>query len=67
MICADREGKEHQIEADSVVLATGLQSREDVYARFEGLAPRVFKVGDCVKPGKIYDAFRDAWHAVFSI
>jgi 2,4-dienoyl-CoA reductase-like NADH-dependent reductase (Old Yellow Enzyme family)/NADPH-dependent 2,4-dienoyl-CoA reductase/sulfur reductase-like enzyme len=66
VICMDKEGKEHRLEADSVVLATGLRSRQDMAARFEGLAPRVIKIGDCVQPRKIYHAFREAWTAVFS-
>ena len=66
VICTDRTGEEQKIDADSVVLATGLRPRQNVVAKFEGLAPQVFKVGDCVQPGKIYHAFRDAWRTVFS-
>ena len=66
VVCTDKTGKDQQVDADSVVLAMGLQPRLDVVSRFEGLAPRVFKVGDCVQPGKIYHAFRDAWRVVFS-
>lgn len=66
VVCTDKTGKDQQVDADSLVLAVGLQPREDVVTKFEGLAPQVFKVGDCIQPGKIYHAFRDAWRVVFS-
>lgn len=65
-ICTDKAGKEHHLDADSVVLATGLQARREGAARFRGLVPQVFTIGDCVQPRKIYNAFREAWVAVFS-
>lgn len=67
VICLDKAGKDQELDADSVVLAVGLQPRQGEVRKFEGLAPQVFKVGDCIQPRKIYHAFRTAWHAVFSI
>ena len=66
VICTDKMGKDQGIDADSLVLAVGLQPRQDVVTKLEGLAPQVFKVGDCVQAGKIYHAFREAWRTVFS-
>jgi 2,4-dienoyl-CoA reductase-like NADH-dependent reductase (Old Yellow Enzyme family)/NADPH-dependent 2,4-dienoyl-CoA reductase/sulfur reductase-like enzyme len=66
VICRDKDGKEHQIEADSMVLATGLHAKQDLATKFDGLVPRTFKIGDCAQPRKIYHAFREAWKAVFS-
>jgi len=66
VFCTDKAGKDQQMDADSVVLAMGLQPRQDEVAKLERLVPRVFKVGDCVQANKIYHAFRSAWHAVFS-
>lgn len=65
-VCTDKAGKDQQIDADSVVLALGLQPRQDVVAKFEGLGSQVSKVGDCVQPKDIYHAFKAAWQAVFS-
>jgi len=65
VLCTDKEGLDQKIAADSVVLALGLEPRRSLAAKFEDVAPQVFKVGDCVSAGKIYDAFRAAWHAVF--
>jgi 2,4-dienoyl-CoA reductase-like NADH-dependent reductase (Old Yellow Enzyme family)/NADPH-dependent 2,4-dienoyl-CoA reductase/sulfur reductase-like enzyme len=64
--CTDKEGKEHHIEAESLVLATGLRTNQESAVRFEGLAPMVFRIGDCIQPRKIYNAFSEAWKAVFS-
>ena len=60
------DGTEQHIEADTVVLATGLRPRAKERMTYEGLAPRVVRIGDCVQPRKIYHAFREAWTAVFS-
>jgi 2,4-dienoyl-CoA reductase-like NADH-dependent reductase (Old Yellow Enzyme family)/thioredoxin reductase len=64
--CTDKKGNTVQMDADSVVLAVGLKPRSDIVDRFEGLAPQVYKVGDCIKARKIQDAFASAWRAVFS-
>jgi NADPH-dependent 2,4-dienoyl-CoA reductase/sulfur reductase-like enzyme len=66
VICTDELGRDQEIDADSMVLAVGLRPRQEEVAKFEGLGPQVFKVGDCIQPKKIYHAFRTAWHAVFS-
>jgi 2-enoate reductase len=62
----DKAGGIRQMDVDSVVLAKGYNPREEMVATFEGLAPQVFKVGDCVQPKTIYSAFVTAWRAVFS-
>jgi 2-enoate reductase len=66
VICTDKVGKEHEMDADSVVLAWALQPRHDAVAQLEGLTSQVFKIGDCVQPRKIYHAFREAWNVIFS-
>jgi 2-enoate reductase len=66
VVCTDKAGKDQQIAGDSVILALGLQPRQGVAAKFEGLASQVFKVGDCVQSKDIYHAFKGAWQAVFS-
>lgn len=67
VFCIDQTMNEVMMEADSVVLATGLAPRLDSVAKFAGAAPQVFQIGDCVKSGKVYDAFRSAWRAVSRI
>lgn len=65
VIWKDKEGKDQGVKVDTLILASGLRPRRDEVAKFEGLAPQVFKVGDCiVEPGTIYDAFRSTWLAI---
>jgi hypothetical protein len=33
--------------------------------KYEGLAPKVIRIGDCVQPTKIFHAFRESWIALF--
>jgi hypothetical protein len=60
----DREGITWQLDADTVVVSGGLAPRSDIAAKFEKLAPKVYCIGDCVKVGRIWDAFHTAWRAV---
>jgi 2,4-dienoyl-CoA reductase-like NADH-dependent reductase (Old Yellow Enzyme family)/thioredoxin reductase len=66
LVCTDKAGKEQTLKADSVVLARGLQPKQDIAAKFEGLAPKVFKVGDCVRASNVFHAFRSVWNTVLS-
>jgi 2,4-dienoyl-CoA reductase-like NADH-dependent reductase (Old Yellow Enzyme family)/thioredoxin reductase len=66
-VCVDRGLRRMEIEADSFVLATGMRPRSDMAEKFEGMAPSVLKVGDCVRAGKIYNAFRTAWNGLSSL
>lgn len=65
-VLADKEGKDQQMDADSVVLALGLKPRQDMVDKLTGLAPLVFKVGDCIQPKDIYHTFNSAWEAALS-
>jgi hypothetical protein len=47
-----------------VVVSGGLAPRTEAAVRFEKLAPRVYRIGDCVKVGRVWDAFHTAWRAV---
>jgi 2,4-dienoyl-CoA reductase-like NADH-dependent reductase (Old Yellow Enzyme family)/thioredoxin reductase len=60
----DNEGITWQVEADSVVVSGGLAPRSEIAAGFDKLAPKVYKVGDCVTVGRIWDAIHTAWRAV---
>ncbi|MBI5444309.1 MAG: FAD-dependent oxidoreductase [Deltaproteobacteria bacterium] len=63
-VLVSSDAGEERIEADTLVLASGLAPRQEEVAKLEGLAPRTFKIGDCVAPRRIHDAFREAWRAV---
>jgi 2,4-dienoyl-CoA reductase-like NADH-dependent reductase (Old Yellow Enzyme family)/thioredoxin reductase len=65
-ICTNKMGQDQQLNADSVVLALGLQPKQDAVPKFEGLASQVFKVGDCIQAKNLNYVFKSAWQAVFS-
>ncbi len=56
----DRFGKKTTIPVDSVVLAAGFRpNRELIDSLMEDPKLKVFEVGDCVRPRKIFDAIHD--------
>ena len=44
------------IECDNVVLASGFRANHGLQEALEGKPYPVFAIGDCVKPGKVYEA-----------
>ena len=67
VICTDKTWHRREIEADTVVLATGLGARKEVAGQFRGLAPEVYVIGDCAEARKIYHCFEDAWRTALMI
>lgn len=61
---ATRHGEFMTFEADSVVMATGMKSRSELVERLVPLVPLVVSVGDCVTPGNLASAVRDAYASV---
>ena len=49
------------IEADTVILALGFRSCQDLYDELQAAGKEVYLVGDAVKPGKIMDAIHTAY------
>jgi 2,4-dienoyl-CoA reductase-like NADH-dependent reductase (Old Yellow Enzyme family)/thioredoxin reductase len=66
VVCVDGSKREVEFDADTVILAVGTAPNSELAKQFVGLAPKVFRIGDCVAPRKIYDAFHEAWQVVFS-
>jgi len=56
----DHQDKRQKISADSVILAAGFMAKTELARMFEGIAPEIYLVGDCKKPGKIFDAINYA-------
>lgn len=67
LVCRDEKLERHELEADTVVLATGLGAKREVVEKFKGQAPEVYIIGDCVEARKIYHVFEDAWRAALLI
>ena len=63
----DKEGKEHSFSADTVVLALGMCANSDKVEAVRTASGSIpfSVVGDCEKPGKVYDAVYNGCTAGF--
>ena len=57
----DKDGADHDLPADSVVLSVGMRSKTDEALSFYGTNPGFYMVGDCRKPGTIQTTNRSAY------
>jgi 2,4-dienoyl-CoA reductase-like NADH-dependent reductase (Old Yellow Enzyme family)/thioredoxin reductase len=64
IIAKDSGGVANKIEADTVVLATGLISR--THKELTGIIPKTVCIGDCKEARKIYQCMHEAWNAVIN-
>ncbi len=53
------------MDADTVVLATGLVSRK--LSELTDIIPKTVCIGDCKEARKIYQCMHEAWNAVINI
>ena len=57
LVVVDKSGQRKTLKADKVVLAVGMISSDDSLADIlEGRVAEVYRIGDCVTPGKVLDA-----------
>ncbi len=57
----DKDGVDHDLPADSVILSVGMRSKVDEALSFYGTNPGFYMVGDCKKPGTIQTTNRSAY------
>ena len=57
---ASRDGSTEFFEADSVVLAVGMEPDKQLARQLEGKAKALHVVGDCAEPGKVTGAIESA-------
>ena len=57
----DKDGTDHDIPADSVILSVGMRAKTDEALSFYGTNPGFYMVGDCRKPGTIQTTNRSAY------
>lgn len=55
------EGVMSSIEAETVIIATGLQSRTELANSFFGITPETYTIGDCKNVGIIMNATKDGF------
>jgi hypothetical protein len=63
----EKDGRECSIEADSVIFAVGMQSRDSEAETFRECAENFRKIGDCAEVGNVKHAIRDAFDAAMTI
>lgn len=57
----DKDGIDHKLPAQSVILSVGMRSKTDEALSFYGTNPGFYMVGDCRKPGTIQTTNRSAY------
>lgn len=66
LVCETPTG-EMTFEADSILLAAGMKADRTIAESFYNTAPRVFEVGDCVKPGRVVEAVTNGYYRALDI
>jgi pyruvate/2-oxoglutarate dehydrogenase complex dihydrolipoamide dehydrogenase (E3) component len=67
-VVADKNGKKTEIPCDTVILALGVQPREEVVAIFADIAPDIKVIGDCHNQrGNLYSATSEGFFAAIEL
>lgn len=67
LVCADREGRELLLEADTVICAAGRRPLANTALNLRDCAPEVVEIGDCVKPAQVAQAVFRGHYAAMDI
>jgi pyruvate/2-oxoglutarate dehydrogenase complex dihydrolipoamide dehydrogenase (E3) component len=59
LLAIDKDWKQHNIEADTVVIAMGYTSNRAIYDALKGEVPELYIIGDSAKPRKIVNAVHE--------
>jgi NADPH-dependent 2,4-dienoyl-CoA reductase/sulfur reductase-like enzyme len=63
----DKDGTEHSIPCDSVVVSAGVRALTDEALKFAGIADEFYMIGDCKAPATIQQAMRSAFSTAMRI
>ncbi len=64
VVCPTAGGAEFEVEADQVVMAIGMRSRNTFAEELQSSGIEVFTIGDCNKPGMVYSSVHSAYEIV---
>jgi 2-enoate reductase len=57
LVVVDKSGQKITLKADKVVLAVGMAPNQDNLSdALKGTVPEIYRIGDCIRPGKVIDA-----------
>lgn len=62
-----KTGVTSEIECDKVVLSMGVRPDDALYNEIKDVFKNVYKIGDCVKTGRIFNATQDGYNIAKSI
>ena len=63
VVVKDAQGNQRTLQADTVVLAVGMESRNEERDQYKNIAFDVINIGDCVKPRNVHDAVAEGFNA----
>jgi len=61
IIVEDEKGETQTINADTVIIATGLTSDNKLYESLKDEMEEIYAIGDCISPRKFIDAVQEAY------
>jgi thioredoxin reductase len=67
VLVISRRGNKETIPADTVVMAVGFKSNQDLIEKLKGKVPELYAVGDCLKPRRILEAMQEGFEAALKI
>ena len=62
-----KDGEEHTVTADSVVLCAGMKAKSAEADSFFGSADEVSEIGDCVRARTVEWATKEAYYAAINL
>jgi NADPH-dependent 2,4-dienoyl-CoA reductase/sulfur reductase-like enzyme len=65
--CIDSRGKQFDVQCDEIVIAVGMEARNELVKELEISKQNLICIGDCVEPRKLRDAILEGFLAGFSI
>ncbi|MBI2831985.1 MAG: FAD-dependent oxidoreductase, partial [Chloroflexi bacterium] len=63
VIVADKDGKQSTLDADTVILAIGLEPENRLFEALQDKVPELYAVGDCAGPRKVMSAMWEGFRA----
>ena len=61
VVTVDKNHRKNEIKADTIILATGLKPRREIYDALSSEVKELYLIGDCRRPHKIHDAIWDGY------
>ena len=62
-----RDDREEIISGDRIILACGMKSRKEEAARFYGITPETYLIGDCSHPARVKEAICDGFMFAYQL